>query len=177
MEHRMPARSIVHGRIPATLLFALALGCTLLVTGCSGKPKVVVDPEIEEAVRVRKQNFSEIGTIAKNINDALKAGSKLQGDPTIASSVQQLGSYASDQKFWFKEGTGPESGADTAARPEIWTQPEEFAQKSQALVEASAQLATVYASGDDAAFATQWKVVGQACEACHEKFKNEDKDD
>jgi cytochrome c556 len=173
----MSARSIVQGRLPATLLFAAALAATLLVTGCSGKPKVVVDPEIEEAVRVRKQNFSEIGTIAKNINDALKSGGKLQGNPTIASSVQQLNSYANDQKFWFKEGTGPESGADTAAKPEIWTQPEEFAQKSQALVEASAQLATVYAGGDDAAFATQWKAVGQTCEACHEKFKNKDKDD
>jgi cytochrome c556 len=177
MEHRMPARSNVQGRFPATSLFALALAATLLATGCSSKPKVVVDPEIEEAVRVRKQNFSEIGTIAKNINDALKAGTPLQGDPTIASSVQQLGSYANDQKFWFKEGTGPESGADTAAKPEIWTQPEEFAQKSQALVDASAQLATVYAGGDAAAFAAQWKAVGETCEACHEKFKNEDKDD
>ncbi len=173
----MPARSIVHGRNPATLVLALALAAALLATGCSNKPKVVVDPEIEEAVRVRKQNFSEIGTIAKNINDALKAGTKLQGDPTIAASVQQLVSYSNDQKFWFKEGTGPESGADTAAKPEIWTQPEEFAQKSQALVEASAQLSTVHAGGDDAAFAAQWKVTGQTCEACHEKFKNEDKDD
>lgn len=171
----MPARSFIQARLPATLLLALA--AVMLAMGCSNKPEVSVDPEIEEAVRVRKQNFSEIGTIAKNVNDALKAGRPVQGDPTIASSVQQLGNYARDQKFWFKEGTGPESGADTDARAEIWSQPADFAQKSEALVEASAQLATVYAGGDEAAFAAQWKVVGQTCEACHEKYRTEDKDD
>jgi len=171
----MIARSPVQGRLPVALL--LALGATLLATACSNKPKVVVDPEIEEAVRVRKQNFSEIGTIAKNINDALKAGNKLVGDPTITSSVQQLGNYARDQKFWFKAGTGPESGADTDAKAEIWTQPDDFAKKSEALIEASTQLATVYASGDGAAFATQWKAVGKTCESCHESYRVPDKDD
>jgi cytochrome c556 len=174
MESRMPARTSNHSRLPATLLLALA--AALFATACSNKPKVAVDPEIEEAVRVRKQNFSEIGTIAKNINDALKAGTRMQGDPTIAASVQQLGNYARDQKFWFKEGTGPESGADTEARPEIWTQPGEFAAKSEALVEAAAQLATVYAGGDEAAFVAQWKAVGKTCEACHEVYRTEDKD-
>ncbi len=154
----------------------LGLCATLLVTACSNEPKVVVDPEIEEAVRVRKQNFSEMGTIAKNINDALKAGSKLVGDPTIDSSVQQLGNYARDQKFWFNAGTGPESGADTDAKAEIWTQPEDFAKKSEALIEASAQLATVYASGDEVAFATQWKAVGDTCESCHEAYRVPDND-
>lgn len=176
----MSVRSIRQARLPVTLLFALVVAVALLLllaAGCSSKPKVVVDPEIEEAVRVRKQNFSEIGTIAKNINDAMKAGRKLQGDPTIASSVQQLGSYARDQKFWFKEGTGPASGADTDAKAEIWTQPEDFAQKSEALVAASTQLATVYAGGNEAAFVAEWKKVGATCEACHDKYRTEDKDD
>jgi len=172
----MSARSTVQARLPIALLSVLAVAATLLLAaGCSSKPKVVVDPEIEEAVRVRKQNFSEIGTIAKNINDALKAGSKLQGDPTISSSVQQLANYAKDQKFWFKEGTGPESGADTHAKAEIWTQPEDFAQKSEALIVAASQLATVNAGGDEAAFVAQWKEVGKTCEACHDKYRTEEK--
>ncbi len=174
----MTARRTAQARLPILSVFALAVAVALpVVAGCSSEPQVIVDPEIEEAVRVRKQNFSEIGTIAKNVNDALKAGRTLQGDPTIASSVQQLVTYSRDQKFWFKEGTGPESGADTDAKAEIWTNPQDFAQKSEALVEAAAQLSTVYAGGDDAAFTTQWKAVGATCEACHDKYRVEDEDE
>ncbi len=168
----------LQGRSPVAGRFALALAliATLGAAGCSNKPKVVVDPEIEEAVRVRKQNFSEMGTIAKNINDALKAGTKLVADPTVGSYVQQLGNYARDQKFWFKEGTGPASGADTHAKAEIWTQQDDFAKKIEALIESTGQLSTTFTGGDEVAFESQWKEVGKTCESCHDSYRTPDED-
>lgn len=155
------------------LLLALAVAAALLAAGCGGKPKAVVDPEIEEKVRVRKQNFSEIGTLFKNLGDTIKKGEPLQGNPAVQSSVQQLVSYAKDEKFWFDEGTGPESGADTDAKAEIWTNRADFDEKIAALVAETEKLQSVYAEGNDEAFKEQLKTVGVACQNCHKKYRVE----
>lgn len=160
---------------PATraLLLALAVGAALLAAGCGSKPKAVVDPEIEEKVRVRQQNFSEIGTLFKNLGDTIKKGQPLQGNPAVQSSVQQLASYAKDQKFWFDEGTGPDSGAETDAKAEIWTERADFDAKTVALVTETEKLQAVYAEGNDEAFKEQLKAVGVACQNCHKKYRVE----
>lgn len=158
------------------LLLAFAVAAALLVAGCGAKPKAVVDPEIEEKVRVRKQNFSEIGTLFKNLGDTVKKGQPLQGNPAVQSSVQQLASYAKDEKFWFDEGTGPESGADTDAKAEIWTNRADFDEKIAALVTETEKLQAVYAEGNDEAFKEQLKTVGVACQNCHKKYRTEDND-
>lgn len=174
---RVPPATLARLRPGArTLLLIVALSAALLATACGDKPKVAVDPEIEEKVRVRQQNFSEIGTLFKNLGDALKKGDPLQGNPAVQSSVQQLASYAKDQKFWFDAGTGPESGADTDAKAEIWTDRADFDQKSMALVVETEKLQQVYAGGDDAAFGVQLKAVGVACQNCHKKYRVEDGD-
>ena len=183
---RAPSRASAAGRSLATgfrrpgtarsLLPGVAAAGPLLVAGCSDNPKVAADPEIEEAVRVRQQNFSEIGTLFKNLGDTLKKGEPLQGNPAVQSSVQQLANYARDQKFWFADGTGPESGADTDAKAEIWTDRADFDQKVEALVAETGKLQAVYAEGNDAAFAEQLKTVGVACQNCHKKYRVDDGD-
>lgn len=161
---------------PRHALVAVALAAALFATACGNKPKVAVDPEIEEKVRVRKQNFSEIGTLFKNLGDTVKKGQPLQGNPAVQSSVQQLSSYAKDEKFWFDEGTGPESGADTDAKAEIWTNRADFDQKVDALITETDKLQQVYAAGGDPAFAEQLKAVGVACQNCHKKYRVDDGD-
>jgi cytochrome c556 len=158
------------------LPLVVALGAALLATACGSKPKAVVDPEIEEKIRVRQQNFSEIGTLFKNLGDTIKKGGPLQGNPAVQSAVQQLASYAKDQKYWFDEGTGPESGAKTDAKAEIWTDRADFDQKVEALVAETDKLQQVYAGGDDAAFGEQLKTVGVACQNCHKKYRVDDGD-
>ena len=174
---RDPRAAFQRLRPALRLLLAIAvLGAALLAAGCGNKPKVAVDPEIEEKVRVRKQNFSEIGTLFKNLGDTVKKGQPLQGNPAVQSSVQQLASYAKDEKFWFDEGTGPESGADTDAKAEIWTNRADFDQKVEALIAETDKLRQVYAAGGDPAFAEQLKAVGVACQNCHKKYRTEDND-
>jgi cytochrome c556 len=164
---------------PASRMLALiaVLGAVLLAAGCGDKPKVVVDPEIEEKVRVRQQNFSEMGTLFKNLGDTIKRGEPLQGNPAVQSSVQQLVSYSKDQKYWFDEGTGPDSGADTDAKAEIWTERADFDAKAAALIVETEKLQAVYSGGGaDAAFGEQLKTVGVACQNCHKKYRVEDGD-
>ena len=91
----------------------------------------------------------------------------------MQSSVQQLGSYAKDQKFWFDEGTGPESGADTDAKADIWTNRADFDAKMKDLVDRSATLATVAKTGDFARSKAAFFDTANTCKACHDKYKNE----
>ena len=56
---------------------------------------------------------------------------------------------------------------NSRAKPEVWTEREEFAAAVDALKEASAKLAEVAAGGDVAAFDQQFDAFSQACLGCH----------
>lgn len=156
-----------------TLLAALLVG---IASGCGSKPAATVDPEVEEKVRVRKEGFKEIGSLYKKIGDALQKGQPLQGDANIQFAVQQIATYAAQQSEWFDPGTGPESGVETDALAEIWSDRPAFDQKAEAFLAESNKLIEVYGQGDDAAFGAQFKAVGVSCQNCHKKYRAEGAD-
>lgn len=71
----------------------------------------------------------------------------------------------------FPAGSG--SGAETEAKPEIWTQWADFEGKMKALETESRALATLCKSADEAAIKTQFGKVGAACKACHDQYKKD----
>ena len=68
----------------------------------------------------------------------------------------------------FPEGSG---GGDTEALPEIWTQPEDFANRLETFKQAASALKAAAASGDGVGSAVQ--NVGQACKGCHDNYRAE----
>ena len=71
------------------------------------------------------------------------------------------------------EGTGNDAYAGkTRALPEIWSTWPEAGEKAQALIDASAQLATVAGDGLDA-LRSKIGAVGNACKGCHDDFRAE----
>lgn len=164
----------VRARLLASTLFAaLVVG---VASGCGSKPAAAVDPEVEEKVRVRKEGFKEISSLYKKVGDALKKGQPLQGDANIQFAVQQIATYAAQEPEWFDPGTGPESGVETDALPEIWSDRPDFDQKAEAFLAEANKLIEVYGQGDDAAFAAQFKAVGVTCQNCHKKYRTEGAD-
>ena len=147
-----------------------------LASGCGSKPSATVDPEVEDKVRIRKEGFKELGSHYKTVGDALKKGQPLQGDATIQFSVQQIATYAAEQQAWFDPGTGPESGVETDAMAEIWTDRAQFDRKVEAFVAAANKLVQDFGQGDDAAFATQFQAVGETCQDCHKTYRTEERD-
>ena len=75
-----------------------------------------------------------------------------------------------------KEAFPPDSNgvAHTAAKPEIWTNPTEFNQALQALIDKSAALPAAAKSGDAAKFNAAVQETGKTCKSCHDKFKVKD---
>lgn len=74
----------------------------------------------------------------------------------------------------FPPGSDNPAGSDrgkTRALPAIWTDRAEFEQKAANFVAAAEKLSTIARSNDAQEFAQQVKVVGDACDACHTKFR------
>lgn len=68
---------------------------------------------------------------------------------------------------------GSDKGAETDAKPEIWTHFDDFQSKLNDLVEQSKALSDVAKTGDEAKMKEQFKKLGGACKACHDKYKKE----
>ncbi len=66
---------------------------------------------------------------------------------------------------------GSEHGDNTKALPAIWTDRATFNTDAQNLANAAAKLEQVAHAGDQAAFAQQVQVVGEACVTCHKQFR------
>ncbi len=65
---------------------------------------------------------------------------------------------------------------DTESKPEIWDEYAEFSRLAGNLMDSSAKLAMVSASGDKEASGKALTAVADDCKACHDKYKVDDHD-
>ena len=59
----------------------------------------------------------------------------------------------------------------TRAKPAIWENPDDFADKLAAFRTEAAALAVAAKTGDQAAATAQFKKTGGTCKACHDEYK------
>ena len=64
-----------------------------------------------------------------------------------------------------------QTGAPTKAKPEIWQNFDDFKSKAAALEQATAKFAETARGGDPKAVAAGLGEVGNACKACHDKYR------
>lgn len=100
----------------------------------------------------------------------------LRGDmPWNAQAAQQaaeqINAEARKMSRLFPDGTGPDRVPKTNALPAIWQNKADFESAIGALAQASQRLAELAQANDEAGFRTQFRVTGQACASCHEKFR------
>jgi cytochrome c556 len=117
----------------------------------------------------RKDHFHQIGASFKAINDQIHAGSP--NWQTIRSSAQMLAQLTSEITTWFPTGSGPESGAKTHAKAEIWTKGADFQQDARLAHAAAQDLLKASGGSDVSVVATSAKALGQRCAACHSEFR------
>lgn len=68
---------------------------------------------------------------------------------------------------------GSDKGAETDAKIEIWTHFDDFQSKLNDLINESKTLGDVARTGDEGKMKDQFKKLGGACKACHDKYKQE----
>jgi len=72
---------------------------------------------------------------------------------------------------WEAFGKGTETGHDTRALPEIWSQPDKFKSLQERLQSETAKLVQAAKSGDQGQLKAQFGATAKACAACHDDFR------
>ena len=127
------------------------------------------DPTPAEIIKTRQEKLKDMGEQAKAIGGQMKSGTL---DKTIMTdAAKKIASYAHDLPTWFPKGTGPEAGVKTAAKPEIWAQPDDFKAAGEKLPPEADKLVELVATGDAAAIGAQLQATGKTCQGCHKQFR------
>jgi cytochrome c556 len=120
-------------------------------------------------VAARKDHFHQIGSSFKAVMDETHASNP--NWQTIRSNAQMLTQLTSEISTWFPAGSGPESGAKTHAKAEIWTKNSDFQQDARLAHAAAQDLLKASGGSDVSVVITSAKALGQRCGACHADFR------
>ena len=143
----------------ATTLTILAAGPTLA--------QAATDPR----VAARIDHFKTLAAHFKTMNEELR-----KRDPdlkVVRAATKKVSDAAVQLPSWFPKGSGPESGAKTRAKPELWTNSALFATNARNLRTEAEKLRKLSAGDDVDAMKLQAKAVGAECAACHTDFRTE----
>jgi cytochrome c556 len=145
----------------------------LLVAACGpAAPPVPIDPHAAEIIKARQADLKKLDAAWKAMGDEAKAPNPdLQ---VFRDRTPVLGELAPALHGWFPRGTGAETGIKTSAQSDIWSRPEEFQARADALTRAAVGLNLAVGSGDIAAIRGAMPAVGGACKRCHDGFRQYD---
>jgi cytochrome c556 len=122
-----------------------------------------------DAIKTRQQGLKDLGAAFKVVRDQVKSGSPDTDKIKVAAvSVKKV---ADEIVTWFPHGSGPETGVNTAAKPEIWSNADSFTTARNNFIEQAGKFVAAANSGDVNAIGGQTKALGEACGACHDKFR------
>jgi len=130
------------------------------------------DPSPADIIKARQGHYKQMGAAMKAIGDQLKSGTPDRA--VVIENAKKIAAFAPQIPKWFPKGTGGEAGVKTAAKQEIWAQPEDFAAAAAKLPPEADKLVAVTATGDAASIGDQQKALVGACAGCHKLFRVKD---
>ena len=137
---------------------------TAMLTGpVSGQQAVSIMHE-------RHEGMETIGKSAKAIKRQLDSASPDMAE--VRAGAAQIADLSRKASGWFPGGTGPDVGK-TGAKPEIWQNRQDFAAKLHNFQDAAKAFNVAAMSGDVDSIKTKFGELGQACKACHDKYRKE----
>jgi len=156
-----------NGRLGKLLAWAVAIAVPIAALSSWAVAEPGLAPK--EAIAARQSNLKDLGGAFKTIRDQLRVSKPNLSEIKLAA--QQIKDLVGDQHHWFPKGTGPESGIETDAKPEIWTDPTGFAAAQKEFGEQAPKLLALASAEDLAGLKSQVGVVGQTCKGCHDKYR------
>ena len=144
------------------LIIALPAICFAVAAFAQVKPEKVIHYR-QSVMAMIGWNFGPLGAMVKGkIPFDAKEFSK-RADRMEFLGPQVLEGFAK----------GSDKGAETDAKPEIWTDFDDFQAKLNSYIDESKILAELAKTGDEAAMKEQFRKTADACKACHDKYKAE----
>ncbi|MFT3689467.1 c-type cytochrome [Paenirhodobacter sp.] len=141
-----------------TLPVAIALGAASVASADSSG-----------AIATRHAYFKSLGFQMKKMGEIAKSF-----DPAAAKAqaVEFESILKTDFKTLFPEGTSAKDiPADNGAKPEIWTNFDDFLAKEAAFKAAGAELVAAAQGTDAKAFGAAMGKTGGTCKACHDDYR------
>jgi cytochrome c556 len=120
-------------------------------------------------VEARQAGFKKMGAALKAITEKLKSESP--DVPALTAPSQAISVGAAELARWFPAGSGAESGVDTDALSNIWTDRSKFDSLATELIAEAKSLSAAMATNDATAIRAQAKRVGSVCSTCHRSFR------
>lgn len=145
----------------------ISAAAALAVTG----PAAASERRPDEAVAIRINAYREVGAAFKTINDQVRSGDFVK--IMLRGSARTIAVKANDQYGWFPRGSGPESEQKTKAKASIWSDPDGFRAAQTRFQKEADLFLKISETGDQAKIRQQAKALGQACAACHQKYREE----
>ena len=127
--------------------------------------------DLQAAVDARQALMKDNGAKMKAMGAVIEAKSgDLAAMQHVAAGLQANAMKINDD---FPKGTSTaDMPGKTYAKPEIWDHPDDFKAAADVLATEAGKLADTAKSGDMAAFAAQYDVVGEkGCGGCHTQFR------
>lgn len=122
-----------------------------------------------QTVESRQQGLKAVGEAMKTIKDQLTADKPDAG--AIKAAGTKVRTASDDFNTWFPKGTGPVAGVETDAKPEIWTHPDDFTEKTRAFQAEAAKLVALTDAGKLDGLRDEARKVGKTCAACHDSYR------
>jgi cytochrome c556 len=115
-------------------------------------------------VRERMELMTDMGKRLLAMSKRLRATKELDRIGPDARAIQELAGKIAAQ---FPPGS---TQSPTAAKPVVWQQWDDFTEKARKLQTEAEKLTKINAS-DVTALRSQFRIVGTACDACHETYR------
>jgi cytochrome c556 len=152
----------------STTLGALGVATALVLIGAVAQAQTST-PGMADVIKARQDKYKQIGRATKAIGEALKTPAP--SVPAIQGYAKQIDALAPQALTWFPKGSGPEAGVKTAAKAEIWLNPDEFKRDATSFSGAAHKFDIVAATGDLTQIKAQFQELGQTCKTCHQAFR------
>lgn len=123
----------------------------------------------EDAIKYRQSALSVMGThfgrIGAMVNGRVPFDAKVAADNADIVAVMA-------KLPWAGFGNGTETGGNTKAKPEIWTEQVKFKENSEKMIVETVKLAAAAKTGNLDVLKTSFAATADSCKTCHDAFRN-----
>lgn len=119
-----------------------------------------------DIIAARQGGMAVVGGLAEAMKAGVASGAEVK---PFAEGAAAMAKWGKQYTNLYPDGT--QTGLDTKAKPEIWSDRAGFEKADAAFVASAEKLEEAAKSGDKTTFAAAFKDVGGTCGGCHRNYK------
>ncbi len=149
------------------MLFTLGIAAAALgASGLAFGQGAGVSLKPDDIIAARQAGFDLQNGVFAAMKTAIDGGLDVKG---LTAGAKGISAWGHSIPAMFPDGT--QTGHNTKAKPEVWSDRAGFEKAATNLVAAADKLAQLADANDKAGFAAQYTATGQACGGCHRPYR------